>query len=211
MATGTAMNSLACPRCEHIDQVQSVATVYSAETGTHVSTTTGASAGAFGLSPVMMGHRAHTSGTHTSQLALLVAPPSEPRRPPRTLLLKELVAVVIVGLTGLLLTLSAILPSGTPLPQARAVGVVGGVGLVAVAFAVLWFGQRYRRREWAAYRTARQLWPHVTRTWWEAMACRRCYIAFYPPDALPGVAAARQMIPLPEFRSTQSKIAEQAY
>jgi hypothetical protein len=213
MSMGTAMNPLACPRCEHIDQVQSVATVYTAETGVHEGTTTGASTGlavgGFGLAPVSMAHRVHTSGTLASQLALLVAPPSEPRRPPRTRAVKGLVAVGIVGSAGLLLTLSAIFPSDAPSPQARAVGVVGGLGLVLVSLVVLWFVQRHRRREWVGYQAARQIWPHAARTWWEAMVCRRCYVAFYPPGALPGVAAARQMIPLPELRSTQLRIAEQ--
>jgi hypothetical protein len=197
------MNPLTCPRCGHIDQVQSAATVYAVGSGVQHGVTTGLSGGlavgAFGVAPVVMGHRSYTVGTQASQLALSVAPPPVPQRPRRMPSAGEVVLLVLLGVPALIMLVVAVTAPNAPSIGARAVAVLFCLMLLAVPVTVLAFGERRRSRRRTNHRAYRRVWPTAIRAWQEAMVCLRCHIAFFPAAAAAGMPAARDAVPLPGF------------
>lgn len=191
------MHPLTCPRCGQIDQVRSIATVYTAGSG-------------IGPGPASMGCRYGPIGAMSSQLAMLVAPHPAPYRPRRTPSDWEFALFLLVGVPGLLVAGYAVSTRDAPSLTARFGELVIGLMMLAIPVIVWWFARRGRRRRWAAFEAYQRIWPEVARAWWEALLCLRCHIAFYARGSLPGVDAARRMIPLPEFRVAVLAVASQA-
>jgi hypothetical protein len=192
-----AMHPLTCPRCGQIDQVRSVATVYTAGSG-------------IGAGTAPMGYHYGPISAVSSQLAMLVAPHTPPYRPQRAPSGWEFALFLCVGVPGTLIAGYAVSARDAPSLGARFGGLFIGLTMLAIPVIGWSFAQPGRRRRWAAYEAYQRIWPEVARAWWEAFLCLRCHIAFYAAGALQGVDAARRMIPLPEFRVAVLAVASQA-
>lgn len=197
------MNALTCPLCGHIDQVQSVATVYAAGTGVHAGTITGMAAGGFGAVPALLGLHGHTVGTQASGLAVAVAPPPAPGAPRRLPGTGETVVAALFGLPGIAVTwITLDFQPDIDQPSSRALLQALALMRVAIAVFILLLGQirLFRRRK--AYRVYRRIWPAASRAWRQAMVCLRCHLAFFPDGTPVHSGGAHGVIPLGRFRST---------
>jgi hypothetical protein len=192
------MNGLTCPRCAQVDQVQSVQSIYTTQSGIHHSS--GLAVGGV-LAGGPMVARVTSTGTQASHLALRLAPPPEPRR--RSAFgcgaWLGLVLLVCFGLIGLI---GASVASGPDAAKDRLVGYLAGIislCLVPVVIFVTIRRERALKREYQSYAA---VWPAMTQVWQTAMACLRCHGVFFPPGTpLTAMVGGTQLLPIDDFQN----------
>lgn len=177
------MTPLTCPQCAQVDQVRSVQSIYDSQSGVTHS-----------WELAVGGVQSH--GIVTSNLALRLCPPPEPRQ-------QSAVgcgtAFVLVGA----LCAAAATGAGATKDPGLIVIAIGALCVVAVVITKARRREQTLKQEYKEYAAA---WPAMVEVWQRSMACLRCHGVFFPPNApLPGFGA-RQLIPIDAFHAAVTDI-----
>lgn len=179
------MNSLACPRCGQVDQVQSVQSIYNSQSGVTHS-----------WEHAVGGVESH--GVLTSNLALLLSPPPAPRH--RSAMGCDTAFALIVSISLGLFCIGVGVDQGAP------VLVVGGIGLLCVSPFVISHTNRRSRELKREYEQYAAVWPAMMQVWQESIACLRCHGVFFSPNLPIRERGAVQPIPIDAFHAAVTDI-----
>lgn len=191
--------SIDCPQCASRDQVQTVRSVYEAQSGTYAGVTTGATVGVGSGGATIVGRTTfHTSGTQSTRLADHLAPPPAPSitKPRGGCLLAAMCAAPVLAAV---LTVPLLL-SGSPKALFNALVFWCAISMPFVVVAAVLIGRRVgdHGRARAAFAAQTAAHPGLMAVWSAAYVCVRCHLAYVPADAI--AAAGPRIAPVPQFQ-----------